>query len=328
MDPVSNVRDLAHVAEVLKANDRYVVVPHTAPDPDAIGAACGLALALRKAGKVVRVATDEQAPVNTAFITRTCPIDSVLPDDLENWKLIFVDGGERHRMPRLTRELAIFMNLDHHLDNGVFAEWIYVDTQAAATSLIVAGLLPHLGVAPDAAIATALFAGILYDTRGGFITDRCTPELFREVAALVEAGAKPDVINRELHEQMSFGDFKFYGAALNGLKAMHQGRLVYTILTRQMAEETGGGDVAMEMLTQHLPRIAGGEVYALLKETSDGAVKVSLRSKGKLAVNEIAKTFGGGGHRYAAGIRFEGVPVESVVKTLAGAVESALAASR
>lgn len=327
MDPVSNVRDLAHVAELLKAHDRYIVVPHTSPDPDAIGAACGLALALRQVGKVARVATDERAPVNTAFLTRLCPMDSVLPDDLANWKLIFVDGGERHRMPKLTRDLPIFMNLDHHLDNGGFADWIYVDTQAAATSLIVTRLLEPLGVTPTAAMATCLYAGLLFDTRGGFITDRCTPELYRAVATLVEAGAQPDVINRELHEQMSFGDFKLYGAALNGLKAMHSGKLVYAVLTRQMAEETGGGELAMEMLTQHLPRIAGGEVYALLKETADGAVKVSLRSKGRVAVNAIAKPFGGGGHRFAAGIRFEGLSVETAVRTLAGAVESALATS-
>lgn len=322
MDPVSNVRDLAHAAELLRGEDRYAIVPHVAPDPDAFGAACGLALLLSRLGKQVKIYTDEEIPSNCRFLQERFPIGHELPGD--DWKLVFVDGGERHRMPAPVRDREVWMNLDHHLENGQFARWVYVDTQAAATSLIVARLAEPLGVALDEPSATCLFAGLLFDTRGGFITEKSTPEVFRTVARLVEAGARPDAINRALNEQMTLGDFRLYGAALAGLATAAGGRVVYVTLTRAMMAATGGGDQAMEMLTVNLPRIAGGEVYLLFKETEAGTVKVSLRSKGRLAVNEIAKGFGGGGHRFAAGARFD-TPMREAVETLVAACEQAVA---
>lgn len=322
MDAVSNVRDLSHIAELLKANDHYVIVPHVAPDPDAFGAACGLALVLDRLGKQVTVYTDEAVEANYRFLGEYFPISHDLPDPAGK-KLIFVDGGEHKRMPAPVREWQTFMNIDHHLENGQFAEWIYVDTAAAATSLLVARIAEAAGVALDEAIASCLFTGLLFDTRNGFITDKCTPEVYHTVGRLVEAGARPDHLNRLLNEQMTMGDFRLYGEALAGLKTALDGKIVYTALTRAMLEETGGSDQAMEMLTLNLPKIAGGEIYVLFKESESGQIKVSLRSKGRLAVNEVAKQFNGGGHKFAAGAKFD-LPMAEAVKTLITACEAAV----
>lgn len=324
MDAVSNVRDLAHVAELLRAEDGYVIVPHVAPDPDAFGAACGLALLLKRLGKTVSVYTDEEVPTNCRFLGECFPIGHTLP--AAGAKLIFVDGGELHRLPPTVRDRAVWMNLDHHMGNGLFAAWIYVDTQAAATSLIVARLAAALGVPFDEPSASCLFTGLLFDTRGGFITDKSTPEVFEMVARLVEAGARPDHLNRLLNEQMTLGDFKLYGEALSRIQTTADGTVVYTHLTRAMVEETGGSDQAMEMLTLNLPKIAGGEIYVLFKESPDGAIKLSFRSKGRLAVNEVAKRFGGGGHKFAAGGRVDAPMPEAIERVVAACREAVAAA--
>lgn len=324
MDAVSNVRDVAHVAELLKANDRYLIVPHVQPDPDAYGATCGLALLLKQIGKTVMIFSDEPVPFNCGFINAYFPVQHELPEALDSWNLVFVDGGEVHRMPPSVRQFKTWMNLDHHLDNGQFAQWIYVDTAAAASSLVVARLAAPLGAKLDAASASCLFAGLLFDTRNGFITDRCDAELYETLGRLVEAGAQPDQVNRQMNEQMTMGDFRLYGEALARLSTAMDGKIVYTTLTQAMVAQTGGGDAAMEMLTLNLPKIAGGEIFLLFKESSDGTIKVSLRSKGRLAVNEIAKRFSGGGHKYAAGARFK-VSLDEAVKTLLGACEEIVA---
>jgi phosphoesterase RecJ-like protein len=324
MDPVSNVTGLAQVADLLQAHDHYVLVPHVAPDPDAFGAVCGLAVLLARLGKTVVVYTDEAVPEHCRFLGGYFPIQAKWPDESERrWRVIFLDGGERSRLPVSVRERPIWMNLDHHEGNGCFADWIYVDTLAAATSYIVAELLPHLGLEPDADSASSLFAGILFDTRGGFITDRCTPALYRQVAQLVEAGARPDYINRMLHEQLGMGDFKLYGEALNAIATAMDGQIVYTSITQAMLKASGGGEQAIEMLTLNLPKIAGGEVYILFKETPSGNFKLSFRSKGRILVNLIAKHFAGGGHRYAAGGRVEG-PLAAAVPKVLLACESAI----
>ncbi|MEB3196687.1 MAG: bifunctional oligoribonuclease/PAP phosphatase NrnA [Candidatus Sericytochromatia bacterium] len=325
MDAVSNVRDLAHVAELLKAHDRYLIVPHTAPDPDAFGSTCGLARLLTRMGKQVTLFCDEPVPESCRFLTRWFPVVDRPPTDAADWRLVFLDGGERHRQIASVREWPTWMNLDHHLDNGRFAEWIYVDTEAAATSLIVAQLQPHLDVPLDAETASCLFTGILFDTRGAFVTDRCDGALFRTVANLVEAGARPDQINRELHEQLSRTDLQVFGEALTGLQTSLGGRIVYACLTAEMLKGGEGSDQAVELLTQQLPRVRGGEVYLLFKESEEGRIKVSLRSKGNVPVNTLAKQFGGGGHRYASGARFEAT-MEQALARLLPACEAAVQA--
>ena len=316
MDSVSNVRDLAHVAELLRANDHYLIVPHVAPDPDAFGAACGLALLLKRLGKTVKVYSDEVVPENCLFLGELFPIENELPDP-RDWKLIFVDGGEIKREPPTVRAWQTWMNLDHHEGNGLFATWIYVDTAAASSSLIIARLADALGVAFDEASATCMFTGTLFDTRNGFITNKSTPEVFTMMGRLVEAGARPDHINRLLNEQMTMGDFRLYGEALAGIHTAADGRIVYTAITRRMVEETGGTDAAMEMLTLNLPKIAGGEIYLLFKERQPNVFKLSFRSKGNLAVNTVAKAFDGGGHKFAAGGQVEAPLPEAIARVVA-----------
>ena len=323
MDAVSNVRGLEHVAELLKANDRYLIVPHVQPDPDAFGSTLGFALLLRQLGKDAVVFSDEPMPVNCKFLSRYAEVLHELPADAKERKLIFLDGGERHRQIGTVRDWPTWMNLDHHQGNGEYAEHIYVDTQSAATSLIVAELAPHLGATLDEASASCLFTGILFDTRGGFITDRCDGALFRTVAKLVDAGARPDELNRLQNEQVTMQDFQLYGGVLSEIRTALDGKIVYGSLTRELMDRTGGGEQAMEMLTLHMPKIAGGEVYILFKENAPGLVKVSLRSKGRVVVNEVAKRFGGGGHRFAAGARFD-VPLGEAVSTLVAACEEAV----
>lgn len=325
MDAVSNVRGLAHVAELLKEHDRYLIVPHVQPDPDAFGSTIGLACLLRKLGKTAIVFSDEAMPVNCRFLADYHPVTETLPADAADWKLVFLDGGERGRQLQTVRDWPTWMNIDHHQDNGRYAEHVYVDTLSASTSSIVADLAEHLGVALDEASASSLYVGVLFDTRGGFITDRCTGDLYRTVARLVDAGARPDVLNQRLNEQLAFNDFQLYGAALAQLRTSADGKIVYTALTRAMMEATGGGDQAMELLTLHLPKIAGGEVYLLFKESEPGKIKVSLRSKGRVEVNQVAKRYGGGGHKFAAGARFE-KPLEEAIAELVPACEEAVRA--
>jgi phosphoesterase RecJ-like protein len=94
------------------------------------------------------------------------------------------------------------------------------------------------------------------------------------------------------------------------------GQVVYTCLTLEMQEAATDSDQAMELVTQHLPRIQGGEVYVLFKEAEKELVKVSLRSKGRIAVNEIAKQFGGGGHKFASGLRIRAPLAEAMAQLL------------
>jgi bifunctional oligoribonuclease and PAP phosphatase NrnA len=324
MDAVSTVSGIEHVAELLKANNDYVLLPHINPDPDAIGAIVGLGLALKAMGKTVCLYTDETPPDNCTFIETLFPLSKTLPATA---KKIYIDGGERKRLPESLQEEIIWMNLDHHLENGQFAEYIYVDTAACASSLIVQRLIGCLGVPLTEPMATALFAGLLFDTRGGFITGKCTPEVFNAAAELVAAGAKPDLINRLMNEQLSFGDVQLYGEALARLETVADGQVIIATVPFELFQKTGGGDNAIELLTAHLPKIKGGEIYILLREHESGPIRTSFRSKGRIPVNTIAKQFNGGGHAYAAGARIEANLTDAIAQVKQAAVEALKALS-
>lgn len=324
MDTVSNVSGLAHVAELLKSHDRFLVVPHVQPDADAYGSTVALSLMLQRLGKDVVRYSDEPVPFNCGFINALDPVMHEFPADHAERLMIFVDGGEKHRAPKTVRDRDCWMNLDHHEGNDQWAKHIYVDTQAAASALIVQRLVGPLGITMDAAMGTALFAGLLFDTRGGFITDRCSPEVFAAAGACVAAGAKPDHVNRELNERVAFQEAQLYGSALGKARLAAGGRLVMVAVTQAESEAAGGGDAAFELLTQHLPKIDGGEIFVLLRERKPGEVKLSFRSKGRLSVMDLAKRFNGGGHNFAAGGRFDGT-LEEAQAAIAAAAESVLA---
>lgn len=324
MDKVSTVRGLDHVAELLKAHDKFMVVPHVQPDADAYGATVALSLMLQSLGKDVVRHSDEPVPFNCGFLNALDPVLHELPADHGERLMIFCDGGEKHRAPKSVRHLDCWMNLDHHEGNDSWATHVYSDTEAAATSLIVQQLAVPLGVTLNAAMGTALFAGLLFDTRGGFITDRCTPEVFQAAAACVAAGAKPDHVNRELNERLAFPEAQLYGAALGRARLAAGGKLVMVAVTKAESDAAGGGDAAFELLTQHLPKIDGGEIFVLLRERHPQEVKLSFRSKGRLTVLDLAKRFNGGGHAFAAGGRFDG-DLEQAQAAIAEAAEAVLA---
>jgi phosphoesterase RecJ-like protein len=62
-----------------------------------------------------------------------------------------------------------------------------------------------------------------------------------------------------------------------------------------------------EGVVNYLISIAGIESAVFLRELpSDGQFRLSIRSKGKIDVAQIAECFGGGGHRSASGCTLDG----------------------
>ncbi|MCX6934673.1 MAG: DHHA1 domain-containing protein, partial [Verrucomicrobia bacterium] len=69
-------------------------------------------------------------------------------------------------------------------------------------------------------------------------------------------------------------------------------------------KKSGANGEDTEGIIEEVISIQGVEVGSLFEFTQDGGLRVSLRSKGNVDVNAIASSFGGGGHKAAAGVRF------------------------
>lgn len=312
---------LAETAEAIRRCDRFLAIPHVDPDPDTLGAAVGFARMAQKLGKQARVYTPDAVPFDSRFLEELFPIDHEPPEG-DDWHPVVLDCGDPRRIHPAAKLPPVWLNIDHHLDNADFAELTWVDEKAASTAEMVARLALELGVPFDPAIASALYAGMLYDTRG-FVTDKTTAETYRLAARLVDAGANPTRINRYLNEQLSAGALRVMGMALGHLQEDLDGRLVWATITQAMLAACGARIEETDLILSELPKIGKAEVWFLFKELPDGAIKISIRSRGRVNAHAIARAFGGGGHRRVSGARLE-VPLSAAVELMLTAARTAM----
>jgi phosphoesterase RecJ-like protein len=297
------------VAEALRAARSVVVASHVDPDGDAVGSALGLLLALDAAGVPARVVAAEggACPPTYRFLPGSDRYEapaSVPSPDL----FIAVDTPVPARLgdaQALARSAGTLVIVDHHPpEEPAFGDLRLVDPTVAASACLVWGLLPALGVTPDAAMATCLYTGLLTDT-GRFSYGNTDAPTLRTAAAMVDAGAQPNAVYHAVYENRSAAAQALVGRTLGRLTLANDGRVAYAWVTAADFAETGATLAEAENLVDHIRAIGGVDVVFLAKDL-DGTVSVSLRAKRDFDVSAVARRFGGGGHRAAAGCTFEG----------------------
>jgi len=312
----------AAAAEVLRGADRIGVVGHVGPDGDALGSMVGLALAARLAGKeaVASFAEPFVVPEEMSFLdTSTLVPPSQFPTDLD--VAIAVDTSVSDRVGSLAGAMESadhLLIIDHHISDGSWGDTVLLDVTAAATTELVHGLIQRLGWPMSSEVATALYTGIVTDT-GRFQYSSTSPRTHEIAADLLRAGVTPDSIGQKLFEEAPFG---YYGLAARVLDRAvldvdHQ--FVWSLMTQADLAATGLAYHQTDGLIDLVRMARGTEVACLLKESKPGVLKGSLRSRGRIDVAEIARSFGGGGHHNAAGFTsLDTVPrvVEHVVAQL------------
>ncbi|WP_172674157.1 DHH family phosphoesterase, partial [Syntrophomonas palmitatica] len=166
------MNQLKEIAEFLLENDDFTVVGHAMPDGDCVGSVLGLYHALKQLGKKVQVVLQDAVPPIYLYLAGADIIKT--PQLMENHteNLVFLDCGDEERVGddlllRLAqRKLAV--NIDHHQANSLFADYNYVETNAAATAEIIYNLIQTMQVELTPEISASLLAGIIMDT-GSFM---------------------------------------------------------------------------------------------------------------------------------------------------------------
>lgn len=300
--------DYAAAAALLNRAHKPGLVCHLNPDPDTLGSAAALGIAARRAGKTVVGYCQDPVPQTFTFIPGV-EILSVDPAVLTGCDLlVVVDCSEASRIGddarRILESAPVVLDIDHHTDGEPFGDVNLVEPGAAACGVLVYGLLGELGWPVDKAIAEALYTAIETDT-GSFHYPNTTPRSLRVVAELLELGLEPQKIAQALYESHRLERFRLLGLALQTLELALDGRLALIQVTRRMYAETGADVEDTDNVVDYARALAGVEVGAFLREERDG-VKISLRSKGRVRVDELARGIGGGGHPCAAGAGFNG----------------------
>jgi phosphoesterase RecJ-like protein len=164
-------------------------------------------------------------------------------------------------------------------------------------------------------IALPLFAAIATDT-GWFRFGSAGASTFRGAADLIDAGAQPATIYRELYEQDTLARMKLRGTILAHAATELDGRLAHTFVQAADFAATGALASDTEDAINLLLQIAGTQVAVILVEQATGGFKISFRSRCAVDCSQLGSQFRGGGHRAAAGGYVDGPFAEAQARVL------------
>ena len=286
--------------DVIRRGRRFIVASHQRPDGDAIGSAMAMALALRGLGKEATVVTDAIPPVFLQPFPEVAGIQITQAIDGTFDAALVMECGELSRTGVTGLDRSPVMNIDHHPGNTVYGAINWIDESAAACGEMVFTLIEALGAPLTKDIATHVYLAVLTDT-GSFHFSHLTPRTYEIARRAVEAGADPQWIARTHYDSNSLSRVRIFGAVMNGMVIIDEGRAALLSITRRTMAELGGTSDDLEGLINFPLTVKDIEAVAFFKEVGDNDWRVSLRSKGHVDTGAIARANGGGGHTNAAG---------------------------
>lgn len=316
---------------IIDANQRFVITSHVRPDADALGSELGLAMVLESLGKTARIINPSATPRHLAFLD---PVgrarklgDGVTAESACDADVHFVvDTSARGQLdilcPVLDRTPARKIVIDHHVCGDELGATEFRDVSASAAGILITELAESMEVKLTPEAATSLFAAIATDT-GWFRFPNTDNRTLRTVARLVDRGARPHLVYRELYERSSLARLKLMSRVLDRVTVIADGRLAHTYVLLKDFKETGSHSSDTEDLVNEGLKIEGVMTSFILVEQPGGQVKASLRSRSHVDVAAVGREFGGGGHVQAAGATLPG-PVATAQQRVIDALVRAL----
>ena len=301
--------DRDRTLKAIKKGHDFIVAAHVQPDGDALGAALGLSLLLKKLGKNVVTAVDpNQVPAKYHFLPG---IESVTwPRTFKADTLITVDVANPDRLgdskPAL-EAVECVVNIDHHPDNALFGAVNWVEPETTSTSEMILELWRATGMTPTLNAAVCIYVGMLTDT-GNWQYSNTTSGGLRAAADLIEIGVEPNKIFSHIYESNTTGWLRLMGLGLTAAVIDKDLRFAYAIVTRADLEVAGAQAGEVENLVDWLRSLADVDIVLVIKETKTGEFKGSARSGGSIDVGALARLFNGGGHHNAAGFTTSEAP--------------------
>ncbi|RKI94910.1 bifunctional oligoribonuclease/PAP phosphatase NrnA [bacterium D16-34] len=309
---------LDKIAHALKDCNSFVICGHVSPDGDCLGSQLALAAALRQLGKHVTcvLAKDEPIEANLRFLPGAHALVYAGEFSGEVDAFIGVDVPTRERIGaalELHDRARICFTIDHHAHDLTMADYVYVDPDAASTTVLIWQLCELLGVNRAGDITTCCYTGLVTDT-GCFQYQNANEEAFSCALSMVQSGAQPAEICREIFQNRSLASIKLESVAIDRMLIQNEGQSALSWLTLEDFERCDAVKADAEPLINTLRSVAGVRVACMLRQQSD-CIRGSLRAKDNTDVASLAKRLNGGGHKAAAGFTLY-CSMDEAIKTM------------
>lgn len=311
--------NLLETGNMLLAAQKIVLCCHVSPDGDTLGSALGLARLLEQKGKEVTVFVDDDINKSLNFVPGIEKVQRpeagvIVEADL----FVVVDASSFDRVGICNEvvKAPVLLNIDHHISNTEFADYLYLDAEAAAAGEIMCDLFEAMGWEYDEAIAIDFYTAITTDC-GSFRYSNTTSKTMQRAAKLLDYGVKPNEIS-DMLDIRSRKTTELLAKVLPSLTFDYEGKVAYLTITNDLYDKEAQTDSFV-----NYPRyIEGVEVAIMFKAVEPEVTRVSMRSS-NVDVAKIALSFGGGGHIRAAGCTIY-APVEEAKAQLIAEIGKAL----
>lgn len=311
-------------AEFLKQHDNYLILTHKRPDGDTIGCGAGLCELLRAMGKTAHMLPSLDATRSLAPYLE----GRAAPEGFEPDTVVSVDVATVNLLPdnALPYQERIDLAIDHHPSQEFFAKETCLEADKAACGEIIWKICCELGVM-NAEIAAPLYVAVSTDC-GCFVYANTTPHTHRAAASLMEQDIPYQALNKRHFRTKSLKRLKLEGLIVQAMELYQEGTIAVAPVTLAMMDTAGATRDDLDDLAAFVGQVEGVLHSITIRETEDGACKISVRTNARyLNANKVCALLGGGGHAAAAGCIVQGTMRETIDKVIA-AVEQVQAAEQ
>ena len=317
---------LSQVVELIENKSNFGITTHIKPDGDGLGSSLGLCWLLRSLGKDAEVIVHGDVPQAYRSLPGAEDIRDIRSIDSRYDAIFVIECSDLDRPGIAGLESEFTVNIDHHATSAHFGTINWIDSTASAVGEMIYNLCKAIGGRITKEIAECVYMALVTDT-GSFHFSNTSDRTLKVASELVKAGAKPAKISEAVYNNYPWSRIELMREVLGTVKRDRTGRVAsmrQTLAMDDIASPVDGDNNGFV----NVP-LAARDVYAAvyMREVGPDSFRVSLRSKDDIDVAKIAESFGGGGHKNAAGLSIEGdwdKCEEQLVMLLSEAVEKRL----
>lgn len=304
------LEQLQRFDESIKSANDIAIFTHISPDGDALGSSLAIFKVIQEYYKKnVTIFISDKIPKVYEFLP--CLDCYKRTDDPHYENKIFdlaiaTDVATCERMGKgfvLYKKSKVKINIDHHKSNNNYGDINIVNPQASSASEVVLDILNDLKIELTKEIATFIYVGILTDT-GGFRYDNTSQKVLEKAAKLLNYGVSHSELCQKCFMTKEKKALLLTANAILNAKFLLSDKIAYIPITLNDMKKYNAKNEHTDRIVETLRQIETCEVALLFKENLNQTTKVSLRSK-TFDVSNFAAKFGGGGHKFAAGLTIQ-----------------------
>lgn len=285
----------------IKEYNIIVIARHIGADPDALGSQFALKSIILDLFPDKKVYAVGNPASRFKFFGSQDKIDDV---NTNKALCIVLDTPDIKRIDGANiNNFEYVIKIDHHPIIDKYANIEVIDDNACSSSQLILEFANANKIKIDKGSAEKLFLGIVGDT-DRFLHDYTSPTTFRLVTKLLN-DTNIDFTKLYIYlYQRPITEVRFEGYIYQNLTLTDNG-VAYIKLTDKLMKEYGVDSAAAGNMINDLKFVNEIIVWVFLSEdVKSGLIRANIRSVGPY-INDIATKYGGGGHKYASGVKLK-----------------------